>query len=63
MRVTVCQIPGHDQAARDAGFDALFVETHPDPRRARSDAATQWQLSQLPELLRLFGAVVEARRR
>ena len=50
-------------AAAGAGFDALFVETHPDPRRARSDAATQWHLSRLPELLRLFGAVVEARRR
>lgn len=25
MRVTVCQIPGHDQAAREAGFDALFA--------------------------------------
>jgi len=35
-----------------AGCDALFVETHPDPKRALSDAASQLHLSLLERLLR-----------
>jgi 2-dehydro-3-deoxyphosphooctonate aldolase (KDO 8-P synthase) len=33
------------RAAAAAGVDALFVECHPDPPRARSDASTQQPLS------------------
>jgi len=33
------------------GVSAVFIETHPDPARALSDAATQWPLDQLTELL------------
>jgi 2-dehydro-3-deoxyphosphooctonate aldolase (KDO 8-P synthase) len=33
------------------GIDGLFVETHPDPRRALSDAASQLPLNRLGELL------------
>ncbi len=38
-------------AAVAAGADAVFVEVHPDPTRARSDAATQLPLDLLPPLL------------
>jgi 2-dehydro-3-deoxyphosphooctonate aldolase (KDO 8-P synthase) len=34
-----------------AGCDALFVETHPQPKRALSDAASQLHLDLLPRLL------------
>jgi 2-dehydro-3-deoxyphosphooctonate aldolase (KDO 8-P synthase) len=39
------------KAAMAAGADALFIETHPEPEKARSDAALQIPLSQMPELL------------
>jgi 2-dehydro-3-deoxyphosphooctonate aldolase (KDO 8-P synthase) len=38
-------------AAAVAGADGFFLETHPDPARALSDAATQWPLDRLTELL------------
>jgi len=38
-------------AAVAAGVDALFFETHPDPERALSDAATQLPLDRVPALL------------
>ena len=34
------------------GIDAVFIETHPDPPKALSDAASQLPLSQLEHLLR-----------
>ena len=44
-----------------AGVQALFIETHPDPRNAASDAATMLQLNQtltlLDELARLHQAM------
>ena len=43
--------PALARAAVAAGVDALFLETHPDPEHAWSDAATQWPLAQLPALL------------
>ncbi|HVP39353.1 MAG TPA: 3-deoxy-8-phosphooctulonate synthase [Candidatus Saccharimonadales bacterium] len=43
--------PALARAAVAAGVDALFLETHPDPDRALSDAATQWPLGGLEELL------------
>jgi 2-dehydro-3-deoxyphosphooctonate aldolase (KDO 8-P synthase) len=39
------------RAAVAAGVDGLFFETHPDPDRAKSDAATQWPLDRAAELL------------
>jgi len=39
------------RAAAAVGIDALFVETHPDPSRARSDAGSQLPLSMLESLL------------
>jgi 2-dehydro-3-deoxyphosphooctonate aldolase (KDO 8-P synthase) len=39
------------RAAIAAGADCLFLETHPDPSRARSDAATQLPLAEVGALL------------
>jgi 2-dehydro-3-deoxyphosphooctonate aldolase (KDO 8-P synthase) len=38
-------------AAAAAGADGFFLETHPDPERASSDAATQWPLARLADLV------------
>ena len=52
------------RAAVAAGAQAVFLETHPDPARARSDAATQLPLALvealLAELKRVHAAVVRA---
>lgn len=45
-------IPALLRAAAVAGADGFFLETHPDPTSAASDAATQWPLADLEELLR-----------
>jgi 2-dehydro-3-deoxyphosphooctonate aldolase (KDO 8-P synthase) len=44
-------IPALLAAAAGAGADGFFLETHPDPAAAASDAATQWPLDRLPGLL------------
>jgi 2-dehydro-3-deoxyphosphooctonate aldolase (KDO 8-P synthase) len=44
-------IPALLAAAAVAGADGFFLETHPEPARALSDAATQWPLDRLPDLL------------
>ena len=44
-------IPPLLAAAAAAGADGFFVETHPDPEHALSDAATQWPLDQMAELV------------
>ena len=44
-------IPVLGRAAVAAGVDGIFLETHPDPQRARSDRESQWPLSQLKPLL------------
>ena len=44
-------IPPLLAAAAAAGANGFFLETHPDPARALSDAATQWPLDQLAELV------------
>ncbi|MCA9291083.1 MAG: 3-deoxy-8-phosphooctulonate synthase [Phycisphaerales bacterium] len=52
------------RAAVAAGVDAIFLETHPDPPKALSDAATVQPLSEVPALLallaRLHAVVAEA---
>lgn len=45
-------IPALLRAAAVTGADGFFLETHPDPPTATSDAATQWPLDRLEELLR-----------
>ena len=44
-------IPALLAAAAAAGVDGFFLETHPDPAHAPSDADTQWPLDQLEPLL------------
>jgi 2-dehydro-3-deoxyphosphooctonate aldolase (KDO 8-P synthase) len=44
-------IPALLAAAAGAGADGFFLETHPDPAGAASDAATQWPLDRLSALL------------
>lgn len=44
-------VPALLLAAAAAGADGFYLETHPDPARAGSDAATQWPLSELEELV------------
>jgi 2-dehydro-3-deoxyphosphooctonate aldolase (KDO 8-P synthase) len=39
------------KAAAAVGIDALFLEVHPDPYKALSDAESQLPLNQLEELL------------
>jgi 2-dehydro-3-deoxyphosphooctonate aldolase (KDO 8-P synthase) len=50
------------RAACAVGIDALFLETHPDPDRALSDAAAQLPLAAIPDLLRTARAIHEAAR-
>jgi 2-dehydro-3-deoxyphosphooctonate aldolase (KDO 8-P synthase) len=45
------------RAGAAAGIDALFIETHPDPRRALSDAASQLKLDRMEPLLRQVVAI------
>jgi 2-dehydro-3-deoxyphosphooctonate aldolase (KDO 8-P synthase) len=49
-------------AAMAAGADALFVETHPDPPSAKSDAACQVPLADVEALLRRCLAIFHAAR-
>lgn len=44
-------IPAMARAAAAVGIDALFLEIHPNPEKALSDAATQWPLGRAKELL------------
>jgi len=49
-------------AAMAAGADALFVETHPDPKSAKSDAASMLPLDRMESLLVRCLAIFNARR-
>jgi len=53
-------IPAMARAATAVGIDALFLEVHPEPEKALSDAATQWPLDRAEELLRQVVAVRRA---
>jgi 2-dehydro-3-deoxyphosphooctonate aldolase (KDO 8-P synthase) len=48
------------RAAAAVGIDALFLETHPDPDHALSDAAAQLPLAEVPVLLQRVGKIHEA---
>lgn len=49
-------------AACAVGVDGLFIETHPRPEKARSDAATQWPLAKMRPLLETALEMDKARR-
>ncbi len=44
-------IPALARAAAAVGIDGLFLETHPDPKNAKSDSATQLQLDKVESFL------------
>ncbi len=48
------------RAAVAAGVDGLFLECHPDPKSAKSDAATVLDLNAVEPLLKQCRAVVDA---
>jgi 2-dehydro-3-deoxyphosphooctonate aldolase (KDO 8-P synthase) len=50
------------RAGAAVGIDGVFVETHPDPKNAKSDAATQLDLERLGALLAQIRAVDAAAR-
>jgi 2-dehydro-3-deoxyphosphooctonate aldolase (KDO 8-P synthase) len=54
-------IPALTRAAVAVGIDALFLEIHPDPQNALSDAATQWPLDRAEELLQQVKRLHDAR--
>ncbi len=39
------------------GVDGLFIETHREPSKAKSDGANMLPLEQLPELLKHLSAI------
>jgi 2-dehydro-3-deoxyphosphooctonate aldolase (KDO 8-P synthase) len=45
-------VPTIALAGISAGADGIFIEVHPDPQSALSDAETQWPLNNTFELLR-----------
>lgn len=53
-------VPALTRAAVAAGCDAVFLEVHPDPPRARCDAASMMRLEDLPRLLREVRAIERA---
>ncbi len=53
-------IPAMVRAATAVGIDALFLEVHPNPDKALSDSATQWQLSRVMEILEPAVAIHQA---
>lgn len=53
-------VPSLAKAALAAGADGLFIETHPDPAKAISDAASQIPLAELPGLIATCVAVWKA---
>jgi 2-dehydro-3-deoxyphosphooctonate aldolase (KDO 8-P synthase) len=50
-------VPVIAKAAAAVGISALFLEVHPDPDKALSDAATQWPLNRLESLLQQVVAI------
>ena len=56
-------IPALTRAALAVGVDALFLEVHPDPEHALSDAATQWPLNKAKDLFEQIHAIDTTRRK
>jgi 2-dehydro-3-deoxyphosphooctonate aldolase (KDO 8-P synthase) len=50
------------RAAVAAGVDGLFLECHPDPRNAKSDAATMMNLNEVEPLLSQCRQIAELRK-
>ncbi len=56
------KVPALARAAAAVGMDALFIETHPDPQKARCDGPNSIKLSEVGRLLRSVLAIDSARR-
>lgn len=52
-------VPSIARAAVAAGVDAMFIETHPDCKNAKCDAASMWPLKHLESLLAQLKSVDE----
>ena len=50
-------VPALARAAAAVGVDAFFLEVHPEPEKALSDAATMLPLAELPALLKTLQAI------
>jgi 2-dehydro-3-deoxyphosphooctonate aldolase (KDO 8-P synthase) len=50
------------RAAVAAGVDGLFIECHPEPSKAKSDAASMVRLDSMEKLLRQCNEIVELRK-
>jgi 2-dehydro-3-deoxyphosphooctonate aldolase (KDO 8-P synthase) len=50
------------RAAVAAGVDGIFLECHPDPKNAKSDAATMMDLKDVEALLTQCGGLAELRK-
>ncbi len=48
------------RAAVACGIDGMFIETHPNPKAAKSDSATQFPLREIGSLLEEIAAVRDA---
>jgi len=56
-------VPLLARAATAVGIAGIFIETHPNPAKALSDAATQWPLGRMHDLLYEIKAVADMRQR
>ncbi|MCA9306844.1 MAG: 3-deoxy-8-phosphooctulonate synthase [Phycisphaerales bacterium] len=54
------RVPLLARAAVAAGVHAVFLECHPDPRNAQSDASTMLALDEAPALIRSLAAIRKA---
>ncbi|MFN7974320.1 MAG: 3-deoxy-8-phosphooctulonate synthase [Acidobacteriota bacterium] len=59
---TPVHVPALSRAAAAAGCNGMFIETHPDPPRARCDAASQFPLDRLEDLLAEVKAIADLMR-
>ena len=50
------------RAAVAAGVDGIFLECHPDPARAKSDAASMLRLDETPKLVRQLAQLAKMRK-
>ena len=55
-------VPTLAVAAVAAGADVLFIETHPNPDAAQSDAASQWPMDEMEPLLKRCLAIFQSTR-
>ena len=53
-------IPTVARTCAAVGVDGIFMEVHHDIKNAKSDAATQWPLSKLEDLLVKLKCIYEA---